>query len=170
MCDVSRDSSRGPKGDLVDAKEESANFSLRDLILFFRHQLRVKIRCDRKRLDRITFDKRWVHTAKLVVRKGATLESSFSPFLAHSWDELGFRDPNPSKLSFISPFFPPVSRCHWPCHLSLSFQNLPVFHFFYFLSILSPLYSNPTFWKDLGLFFPCCTTLFFSVPCPTYSF
>ena len=27
---------------------EGANFSYRDLILFFRHQLRVKIRCDRK--------------------------------------------------------------------------------------------------------------------------
>ena len=36
---------------------EGANFSHRDLILYFRHQLRVKIRCDRKRLDRITFDK-----------------------------------------------------------------------------------------------------------------
>ena len=40
---------------------DGANFSHRDLILFFRHQLRVKIRCDRKRMDRITFDKRWVH-------------------------------------------------------------------------------------------------------------
>ena len=36
---------------------DGANFSHRDLILFFRHQLRVKIRCNRKRLDRITFDK-----------------------------------------------------------------------------------------------------------------
>ena len=39
---------------------EDANLFHRNLILFFRHQLRVKIRCDRKRLDRITFDKRWV--------------------------------------------------------------------------------------------------------------
>ena len=46
---------------------EGANFSNRDLILFFRHQLRVKIRCDRRRLDRITFSKRWVHAASLVV-------------------------------------------------------------------------------------------------------
>ena len=58
---------------------EGANFSHRDLILYFRHQLRVKIRCDRKCLDRITFDKRWVYAASLVVRKGATLESSFPP-------------------------------------------------------------------------------------------
>ena len=36
---------------------EGANFSYRDLILFFRHQLRVKIRCDRRRLNRITFSK-----------------------------------------------------------------------------------------------------------------
>ena len=35
-----------------------ANFSHRDLVLYFRHQLRVKIRCDRKRLDRITFNRR----------------------------------------------------------------------------------------------------------------
>ena len=38
---------------------DDANFSHRDLVLFFRHQIRVKIRCDRKRLDRITFSKRW---------------------------------------------------------------------------------------------------------------
>ena len=39
---------------------DDANFSHCDLVLYFRHQLRVKIRCDRKRLDRITFSKRWV--------------------------------------------------------------------------------------------------------------
>ena len=37
---------------------DDANFSHRDLVLYFRHQLRVKIRCDRKRLDHITFDER----------------------------------------------------------------------------------------------------------------
>ena len=37
-----------------------------ELILFFKHRLWVKIRCDRRRLDRITFDKRWVHAASLV--------------------------------------------------------------------------------------------------------
>ena len=43
------------------------NFSHRDLILFFRHQLRVKIRCNRKRFDHITFDKRLVNAASLVL-------------------------------------------------------------------------------------------------------
>ena len=37
---------------------DGANFSHRDLILLSRHQFRVKIRCNRKRLDHITFDKR----------------------------------------------------------------------------------------------------------------
>ena len=58
---------------------DDVNLSHCDLSLYFRHQLRVKIRCDRKRLDRITFYKRWVNVASLVVRKGATLESSFLP-------------------------------------------------------------------------------------------
>ena len=62
---------------------DDANFSHHDLVLYFRHQLRVKIRCDRKRLDRITFSKRWVTAASLVVRKGAMLESSFPPLPAH---------------------------------------------------------------------------------------
>ena len=62
---------------------DDANFSHRDLDLYFRHLLWVKIRCDRKRLDRITFSKRWVNAVSLVVRKGATLESSFPPLPAH---------------------------------------------------------------------------------------
>ena len=62
---------------------DDANFSHRDLVLYFQHQLRVKIRCDRKRLDRITFSKRWVNAASLVVRKGAMLESSFPPLPTH---------------------------------------------------------------------------------------
>ena len=74
---------------------EGANFSHRDLILFFRHQFRVKIRCDRKRLDRITFDKRWVHAASLVVRKGATLESSFPPLPAYGDGGPGLSGPHP---------------------------------------------------------------------------
>ena len=64
---------------------DGANFSHRDLILFFRHQLRIKITCDRKRLDRITFNRRWVHAASLVVWKGTTLESSFPPLPAHDY-------------------------------------------------------------------------------------
>ena len=62
---------------------DDANFSHRDLVLYFKHQLRVKIRCDRKRLDGITFDKRWVNAASQVVRKGAMLESSFPPLPVH---------------------------------------------------------------------------------------
>ena len=62
---------------------DDANFSHCDLIMFFRHQIMVKIRCDRKRLDHITFDKRWVNAVSLVVRKGAILESSFPLLLAH---------------------------------------------------------------------------------------
>ena len=61
---------------------DDAKFSHRDLVLYFRHQLRVKIRCDRKRLDRITFNKRWVNAASLVVKKGTMLESSFPPLPA----------------------------------------------------------------------------------------
>ena len=52
---------------------DDANFSHLDL---------VKIRCDRKRLDRIKLDKGWVNAASLVVRKGAILESSFPPLPA----------------------------------------------------------------------------------------
>ena len=74
---------------------DDANFSHRDLILYFRHQLRVKIRCDRKRLDRITFNRRWVNAASLVVRKGATLESSFPPLPAHGVYGSGPSGPHP---------------------------------------------------------------------------
>ena len=62
---------------------DDANFSHRDLVLYFRHQLKVKIRCDRKHLDRITFSKRWVNAASVVVRKGAMVESSFPSLPAH---------------------------------------------------------------------------------------
>ena len=62
---------------------DDANFSHRDLVLYSRYQLGVKIRCDRKRLDRITFSKRWVNAASLVVRKGEMFESSFHSLPAH---------------------------------------------------------------------------------------
>ena len=62
---------------------DDANFSHRNLVLYFRHQLRFKIRCERKRLDRITFDKRWGNAESLVIRKGAMVESSFPPLPAH---------------------------------------------------------------------------------------
>ena len=70
---------------------DGANFSHRDLILFFRHQLGVKFRC----LDRITFDRKWMHAASLVVRKGAILESSFPPLPAY--DDMVRRDPTLGK-------------------------------------------------------------------------
>ena len=75
---------------------DDANFS-RDLILFFRHQLIVKIRCDRKSLDRITFDERWVNAASLDVRMGAMLESSFPPLLPMATTVRVLRDPIPDK-------------------------------------------------------------------------
>ena len=71
---------------------DGANFSHRDLILFFRHQLRVKIRCDRKHLDRITLDGRWVHAVSLVMQKGATLEPPFPPHGDYGPDPL---EPHP---------------------------------------------------------------------------
>ena len=74
---------------------DDANFSHRDLVLYFRHQLRVKIRCDRKSLDCITFSKRWVNAASLVVRMGAMLESSFPPLPAHGINYTGPSGPHP---------------------------------------------------------------------------
>ena len=76
---------------------DDANFSHRDRVLYFRHQLRVKIRRDRKRLDRITFDKRWVNAASLVTRKGAILESSFPPLPVHGVYGTGPSGPTLSK-------------------------------------------------------------------------
>ena len=82
-----------PKKGLYD----DANFSHRDLVLYFRYLLRVKIRCDRKSLDHITFSRSWVNAASLVVRKGAMLvilPSSASPWrLRHG----SFK--TPSKVS-----------------------------------------------------------------------
>ena len=74
---------------------DDANFSLHDLILFLRHQLRVKIKSERKRLDCVTFDIRWVHAASLVVRKWTMLESSFPPFPAHGCGGQGPSGPHP---------------------------------------------------------------------------
>ena len=74
---------------------DDANFSHRDLVLYFSHQFRIKIRCDSKRLDRITFDKRWVNAASLVVRKGAMWESSFLPLPIHGVYGMGLSGPHP---------------------------------------------------------------------------
>ena len=57
---------------------EDANFSHHDLVLFFRNQLRVKIWCDRKRLNRITFNKRWVECCQLSRKKGGNVGVIFS--------------------------------------------------------------------------------------------
>ena len=56
---------------------EGVSFSCRDLIYYFKHQLKVKITCDKKMLDRITFCERWVHVASLCARTRAGLESTF---------------------------------------------------------------------------------------------
>ena len=76
---------------------DDTNFSHRALILFFRHQLRVKIRCDRKRLDRITFDKRWVNAASLVLRKGQCWSHPFFLLMRMASAVRVLRDPIPSK-------------------------------------------------------------------------
>ena len=63
---------------------DDANFSHRDLVLYFRQQLKVKIRSDRKHLDRITFSKR-VGECSLPGRKkqgnfGVSLPCSAGPW------------------------------------------------------------------------------------------
>ena len=109
---------------------DDANFSHRDLILYFRHQLRVKIRCDRKRLDRITFSRRWVNAARLVVRKWAMLESSFPPLPAHGVYGTGSSGPHPrvSRHCFFSSLKPSQQYVvsHHPRHLVVSSQDLPI--------------------------------------------
>ena len=47
------------------------------------------------KLHAIQNDKRWVHAASLVVRKGATLESSFPPLPVHGDDGPGPSVPHP---------------------------------------------------------------------------
>ena len=75
---------------------DDTSFSHRDLILYFRHQLRVKIRCDRKCLDSMTFNRRCVNAESLVVRKwGAMLESSFPPLPADGVYGTGPSGPHP---------------------------------------------------------------------------
>ena len=82
---------------------DGANFSHSDFIFFFRHQLRVKTRCDRKRLDRITFNRRWVHAVSLVVRKWVMLESFFPPLPVHGDYRTGPLPP-PVQLDCSTPF------------------------------------------------------------------
>ena len=51
----------------------------RDLIVYFKHLLKVKIRCDWRRLPRVEFDKRWVHNTSLCIRRGAKFQCVFPP-------------------------------------------------------------------------------------------
>ena len=76
---------------------DGANFSHRDRILFFRHQLRVKIRIDRKRLDCITFNKRWVHAVSLSYERGQRWSHPSLLFLCMATIVRVFRDPTPGK-------------------------------------------------------------------------
>ena len=105
---------------------DNANFSHRDLVLYFRHQLRVKIRCDRKR---ITFDKMRVNAASLVVRKGGNVEVIL-PSSACSW-RLRYGSfgtpPWVSRNIYFSPWSL-VSSMLWvivPRHVVVSLQDLP---------------------------------------------
>ena len=69
--------------------------------VFFK--LRVRIICNRKSLDRMTFKETWVKVASLIVRKGANiLPSSFCSWLRRS----GYScEPSPHVSCF--PFFMP---------------------------------------------------------------
>ena len=58
---------------------ENKSFSSYDLIRCFQHQLKVKIRCDRKRLYRKDFCRRWVRAVSLVCLSGARREWTFPP-------------------------------------------------------------------------------------------
>ena len=77
---------------------DDANISHHFLVLYFRHQVMVIIRCDRKRLDRITFDKRWVNVASLVARKREKCWSHPSLLLLSMASMVQvLRDPIPDK-------------------------------------------------------------------------
>ena len=94
---------------------DGAKFSFCDLILFFKHQLKVKIRSERKCLGHITFDKRWVHAARLVVRKGATLSHLSLPLLFIAVVDRVLRDPILGKSTmFPLPLFPSI---FFPCFI-----------------------------------------------------
>ena len=82
--------SHDPGCSATSGLEEAIEYAfLIDQICFFKNQLRVKIQCDRKCLDRVTFDEKWMKEENLFVRRGATLKSSLSPPLAHGYDSLG---------------------------------------------------------------------------------
>ena len=88
-------------------KYGGSNFSHRDLILFFRHQLRIKIRCDRKRLDRITFDKGWL-CADWSYERGQRWCHPSLLFLRMATMVRVLQDPTPGKLFFFFYLFCPL--------------------------------------------------------------
>lgn len=49
-------------------------FSSSQLVLFFKHQLKIKIRAERKRLSSSKFGERWLNVSRLVHLRGANLE------------------------------------------------------------------------------------------------
>ena len=114
---------------------DNANFSHFDLVLYFRQQLRVKIRCNRKRLDRITFDKLG-ECGELCRKKGdnfgVILLSSACPWRLQ-YGSFG----TPSRVSRL---------CHRPRHLEVSLHDLP--HPINFVP--QPLLQS-AFVEDLGI-------------------
>ena len=106
LCDFSRDPScrivilMKRKKRLYD----DTNFYHRDLILIFKQQHRVKIWCDRKCLDAITFDRRWVQAANMVVRKFGNV-GVFLSSPSYAWHlRIGsFGTSPPVSRSFLTP-------------------------------------------------------------------
>ena len=76
---------------------ESAIFCHRDLILFFRYQLRVKIRCDRKRLDHITLKKNGCMQRDWSYKRGQCWSHLSLFFLCMATMVRFLRNPTPSK-------------------------------------------------------------------------
>ena len=110
---------------------DDANFSHRDLVLYFRHQLRVKISCDKKRLDNI---QQKVGACSNPGRAKGGNVGVILPSSAGSWrlryGSLG-TPPLVSRILFppwnlVSSMF--VSHC--PRHLAVSCQDLPHPHNF----------------------------------------
>ena len=116
---------------------DGVSFSDYDLICYFKHRLRVKIRCDRKCLDRMTFDERWVKVASLVVRKGPR-------FPMDTTVRGPLQTPIFGKKDFLS-----FSNCvlvSWPCHLALKVQVFCPPRFFSSPSRLSSFVIFLLFW------------------------
>ena len=73
---------------------DDANFSHRDLVLYFRHQLRVKIRCD-KTIGPHNIRQKVGECSKPGRTKVTVLESSFLPLPAHGVHGTGPSGPHP---------------------------------------------------------------------------